>query len=72
MRDDKTFTGEKPIIVIGERPDVVPGQTEGEVPVITIEESADTQVADDTPCRRSFVCRVCVTVRRLADLQILL
>lgn len=46
MRDDKTFTGGKPIIVIGERPDVVPGQTEGEVPVITIEESADTPTAE--------------------------
>ena len=55
MRDDKTFTGEKPIIVIGERPDVVPGQTEGEVPVITIEESADTPTIEANKRSRKWL-----------------
>ena len=37
---------EKPVIVIDEKPDVVPGQTEGEVPVMIIENDNDTGWAD--------------------------
>lgn len=33
---------EKPVIVIDEKPDVVPGQTEGEVPVMIIENDNDS------------------------------
>lgn len=34
---------EKPVIVIDEKPDVVPGQTEGEVPVMIIENDNDSE-----------------------------
>ena len=42
MTNDKTRTA-KPVIIIEEKPDVIPGQPEGERPVITIEESCDGQ-----------------------------
>lgn len=39
MMNDKTMA-EKPVIIINEKPEVISGQTDGEAPVITIEESS--------------------------------
>lgn len=50
MTDIRTIT-DKPVIVIGETPDVVPGQKEGEVPVITIERSDDAPEEPSKPRR---------------------
>lgn len=49
MKNDKN-TIDKPVIIIDEKPEVVPGQTGGETPVITIEESGD--LAGSTSAKR--------------------
>ena len=54
MTNDKNLT-EKPVIVIDERPDVVPCQVAGETPVITIEESRDADFNAAPPKRRRWL-----------------
>ena len=43
---------DKTVIIIDEKPDVIPGQPEGEVPVITIEDSGSAQTAQPAKMRR--------------------
>ena len=43
---------DKTVIIIDEKPDVIPGQPEGEVPVITIEDSGSPQTAQPAKMRR--------------------
>lgn len=45
---------EKPVIIIEEKPDVIPGQGEGEVPVITVErdDTSDGEDQEPKPVRR--------------------
>lgn len=43
---------DKTVIIIDEKPDVIPGQPEGEVPVITIEDGGSPQTAQSAKMRR--------------------
>ena len=64
MTNDNTTTT-KPIIIIEEKPDVIPGQTEGEVPVITIEEGGDNTAVSAKPQHRKWWTALLVVVASL-------
>lgn len=61
MTNDKDMK-EKPVIIIDERPDVVPGQTAGETPVITIEESGVADAGANVKHRRWLTVAVAAVV----------
>ena len=51
MTNDKRMN-DKTVIIIDEKPDVIPGQPEGEVPVITIEDGGSAQTARPAKMQR--------------------
>lgn len=55
MKNDKNII-DKPVVIIDEKPEVVPGQTSGETPVITIEEGGDlTSSMSAKPGKRGWM-----------------
>ncbi len=70
MTNDKTMT-EKPVIIIEEKPDAIPGQPIGECPIMTIEES-DNDVEVGKPKRsRWLVTLVMATVTLAVGISLL-